>query len=70
MSTNKKTFPHVMRQIPSLWAEVENYLDDRGYVMQVLSFYFTMLLDFFLINVLFQRTENFKMSPTAIKPQT
>ena len=38
MATNKTTFPNVMRHIPSLWAEVENYLDDRGYVMQVTFF--------------------------------
>ena len=37
MSSNTKVFPNVMRLIPSLWAEVENYLDDRGYSMQVMQ---------------------------------
>ena len=35
MATQKEIFPNVLRSIPSLWGEVENYLEDRGYAMKV-----------------------------------
>ena len=35
MCTNTSYFPNVMRSIPSLWAEVENYVDEKGYTMPI-----------------------------------
>ena len=35
MSSNKDIFPQVMRVIPSMWMEVDNYIDDKGYAMPV-----------------------------------
>ncbi len=39
MATDENLFPSVMRQIPSLWVEVENYLELRGSTMQVRLFF-------------------------------
>ena len=33
MGADKKVFPNVMRVIPSLWVDVENYVEDRGNVL-------------------------------------
>ena len=35
MTDNKDVFPQVMRVIPSMWVEVDNYIDDKGYAMPV-----------------------------------
>ena len=35
VTKDEKFFPHLMRAIPSLWADVEMYLDDMGYNMAV-----------------------------------
>ncbi|KAK2154300.1 hypothetical protein LSH36_271g02017 [Paralvinella palmiformis] len=35
MVDNKDAFPNVLREIPSLWGEVVNFIDDKGYAMQV-----------------------------------
>ncbi len=35
MAEDDGIFPHVLREIPTLWGEVENFVDDRGYAMQI-----------------------------------
>ena len=35
MSMDKKFFPSVMRVIPSLWLDVQNYVEDKGNIMKV-----------------------------------
>ena len=35
MATDKATFPNVMRPIPSLWLDIESYVEERGYQMDV-----------------------------------
>ena len=35
MAENQEIFPNVLREIPSLWGEVVNFVDDQGYAMQI-----------------------------------
>ena len=45
MATDKATFPNVMRPIPSLWMDIESYVEERGYQLDVPVVRFSDLAD-------------------------
>ena len=45
MATDKATFPNVMRPIPSLWLDIESYIEERSYQMDVPVMRWTDLAD-------------------------